>query len=297
MDTNRLLVQSKKKISQGVPSVQIIKTKGKISYQISLQPSKPNGKDKYHSQNQNTPRAYHSKSNGNGSSEEDHGQYYQPAQTKEGGLEIGAQQNQPLTSEPQTTSDQTYRRGPRPRTDPHHLFTPEELATMPFDRYTKERAKRLRVYVSEQKTKEVEEMLRAQDNANGNGRDLETTVQTSEPPAEPKKIVGRPRTVYPKEGNQEEISPESKSRLSTAEARREYQRQYYQMHKDKAKEYQRQYNLTHKKKLRGGRGKGKNAEREVVRSTFNTADIMHSPVEKTLKMLEKIISGERLFTM
>ena len=45
-----------------------------------------------------------------------------------------------------------------------------------------------------------------------------------------------------------------KGRLSTAEARREYQRNYYQMHKEKAKEYQRLYNLTHKKK-RGGRGK------------------------------------------
>ena len=40
----------------------------------------------------------------------------------------------------------------------------------------------------------------------------------------------------------------SPGKLSTAEARREYQRQYYQKHKDKAKEYQRQYNLTHKKK-------------------------------------------------
>ncbi|MDZ4722829.1 MAG: hypothetical protein SGI97_02825 [candidate division Zixibacteria bacterium] len=86
--------------------------------------------------------------------------------------------------------------------------------------------------------------------------------------------------------------------LSTAEARREYQRRYYQMHKEKAKEYQRQYNLTHKKKARGGRGKsGFSAQREAVRSTFNTADIMHSPVEKTLRMLEKIINGERLFTM
>ncbi len=90
----------------------------------------------------------------------------------------------------------------------------------------------------------------------------------------------------------------TKGKLSTAEARREYQRRYYQMHKEKAKEYQRQYNLTHKKKARGGRGKsGFAAPREVVRSTFNTADIMHSPVEKTVKMLEKIIRGERLFTM
>jgi len=89
-----------------------------------------------------------------------------------------------------------------------------------------------------------------------------------------------------------------KGKLSTAEARREYQRRYYQMHKEKAKEYQRQYNLTHKKKARGGRGKsGFTAPREVVRTTFNTADLMHAPVEKTVKMLEKIIKGERFFTM
>ena len=87
-------------------------------------------------------------------------------------------------------------------------------------------------------------------------------------------------------------------KLSTAEARREYQRRYYQMHKEKAKEYQRQYNLTHKKKARGGRGKSSFvAPREVVRSTYNTTDIMHSPVEKTLRILEKIIKGERFFTM
>ncbi len=33
------------------------------------------------------------------------------------------------------------------------------------------------------------------------------------------------------------------------------------------------------------------------KSTFNTHDIMHSPVEKTIHMIDKILSGERLFTM
>ena len=98
--------------------------------------------------------------------------------------------------------------------------------------------------------------------------------------------------------NSAAAKPKRKGKLSTPEARREYQRRYYQLHKEKAKEYQRQYNLTHKKKARGGRGKANFVcPREVVRSTFNTADIMHSPVEKTLKMLEKIINGDRLFTM
>lgn len=93
------------------------------------------------------------------------------------------------------------------------------------------------------------------------------------------------------------ISDEERKRLVTA-IRREYQRQYYQKHKEKAKEYQRQYNLTHKKKARGGRGKASfDCPREKVRMTFNTSDLMHSPVEKTVKMLEKIINGERMFTM
>jgi hypothetical protein len=35
----------------------------------------------------------------------------------------------------------------------------------------------------------------------------------------------------------------------------------------------------------------------LLKSTFNTHDIMHSPVEKTLKMIDKILTGERLFTM
>ena len=34
-----------------------------------------------------------------------------------------------------------------------------------------------------------------------------------------------------------------------------------------------------------------------IKSTFNTHDIMHSPVEKTINMIDKILSGERLFTM
>ncbi len=89
----------------------------------------------------------------------------------------------------------------------------------------------------------------------------------------------------------------NKIQLSTAEARREYQRRYYQTHKEKAKEYQRLYNLTHKKK-RGGRGKANfDCPREAARMTFNTCDLMNSPIEKTIKMIEKIIAGERLFTM
>ncbi|MEA2030316.1 MAG: hypothetical protein U9N55_01810 [candidate division Zixibacteria bacterium] len=93
-------------------------------------------------------------------------------------------------------------------------------------------------------------------------------------------------------------SERKKGRLTTAEARREYQRQYYQEHKEKAKEYQRQYNLTHKKKVRGEAGRlDFKCPREVIRTTFNSTDLMHAPVEKTIQMLEKIIKGDRFFTM
>ncbi len=35
----------------------------------------------------------------------------------------------------------------------------------------------------------------------------------------------------------------------------------------------------------------------LFKGTLNTHDLMHAPVEKTLQMLDKILSGERLFTM
>ncbi|MBK7092074.1 MAG: hypothetical protein IPH59_10205 [bacterium] len=91
------------------------------------------------------------------------------------------------------------------------------------------------------------------------------------------------------------VSPEEAKRR-----RQEYQRQYYLAHREKAKEYQRQYNLLHKKKQRVPGAKGRNAmefRRDSVKVTYNTHDIMHSPAEKTLKMLQKIISGEKMFTM
>jgi len=88
--------------------------------------------------------------------------------------------------------------------------------------------------------------------------------------------------------------------LSTVEVRREYQRLYYQLNKEKCKEYQREYNLIHKKKKRVDRvstTKKGNAKREVIRTTFNASELQSAPVEKTIRMLEKIINGERLFTM
>lgn len=89
-----------------------------------------------------------------------------------------------------------------------------------------------------------------------------------------------------------------KENLSKAEAKKAYQSRYRLQNKDKEREYQRRYNLIHKKKAKSGRGKSSfQAAREVVKMTFNISDIMSAPVEKSLKMLEKILKGERRFTM
>ncbi len=93
----------------------------------------------------------------------------------------------------------------------------------------------------------------------------------------------------------EALSPEEAKRR-----RQDYQRQYYLAHREKAKEYQQQYNLLHKKKKDTPRVRGRNAlefKRDEMRMSYNTHDLMHSPTEKTLKMLQKIIAGEKMFTM
>lgn len=86
------------------------------------------------------------------------------------------------------------------------------------------------------------------------------------------------------------LSPEQKQKL---EARREYQRQYYQAHKEKAKEYQRQYNLTHKKK-KGPRGStNQKAVREAIRRVMNSAEFMTADAVKAAKMLQDVLDGKR----
>ena len=70
-----------------------------------------------------------------------------------------------------------------------------------------------------------------------------------------------------------------KGKPSTPETRREYQRRYYQMHKEKAKEYARGYNLIHKKKARRSKKKTNFlCPREATKSIFNAFDICASTV-------------------
>ena len=90
-----------------------------------------------------------------------------------------------------------------------------------------------------------------------------------------------------------------KGQLSTAEARREYQRRYYQAHKERAKEYQRRYNLSHKKKRVYGLNRKANfvCPREARQTVFNMCDFQNAHGDKAVKMIRQIVSGERLFTM
>ncbi len=104
--------------------------------------------------------------------------------------------------------------------------------------------------------------------------------------------MARIQTYKPKRRKKKKMTPDEAKK-----ARAEYQRRYYLAHREKAREYQRLYNLTHKKKQRVKGANGVEFVREPEKTTFNTHDLMHAPVEKTLKMLEKIISGERFFTM
>ena len=83
-----------------------------------------------------------------------------------------------------------------------------------------------------------------------------------------------------------------------SEARRAYLRRYYEANKEKAREYQRRYNLMHKKKVRlASRFDEASNLRQAVRETFNASDIMQSPTEKSVKILQLILRGERYFTM
>ncbi|UCD64980.1 MAG: hypothetical protein JSW34_05995 [Candidatus Zixiibacteriota bacterium] len=90
-----------------------------------------------------------------------------------------------------------------------------------------------------------------------------------------------------------DIRPKPTRKIS--DARRAYLRRYYQEHKQQAREYQRRYNLLHKKKVR--MDGGTQALREDVRTTFNASDIMRAPTEKSIRILQLILRGERYFTM
>jgi len=85
-------------------------------------------------------------------------------------------------------------------------------------------------------------------------------------------------------------------RKSTDSERSAYQRRYYRTHREQAIEYQRVYNANR----RSGQGRRKPVyfcPREAVQSMYTQSDLINAPVEKAVRMLEKILSGERGITM
>ena len=102
--------------------------------------------------------------------------------------------------------------------------------------------------------------------------------------------------MYLEENLKSEAINESHSQ-SYIEKRKEYQKRYYQEHKEHAKAYQRQYKLTYIRKQKPKKSAGSSpSSREPYKSAYTASDIIYSPIEKTLKMLEKIIRGERFYT-
>lgn len=101
------------------------------------------------------------------------------------------------------------------------------------------------------------------------------------------------RQALRKRGRKSRLTPEQR-----VIARKEYQRQYYQKNRDKARRYQREYNLLHRKKDRGGGREGGCLDgRPPVKSVYNIRDIMSSSPEKSARMLEMILGGKRSLTM
>lgn len=111
-----------------------------------------------------------------------------------------------------------------------------------------------------------------------NSTSTQTTVEFQLPVRNHRTKTAKPRR---------EISPE----------RRAYLREYYQKNKERAREYQRQYSLKHRRKSTAPGCSSSGTGREAFRTVFNMGDIMQSPTEKSLKILEQILKGERFFTM
>ena len=93
------------------------------------------------------------------------------------------------------------------------------------------------------------------------------------------------------------IKRAKKHNFKTPEGRREYQRRYYEEHKDHAQEYQRLYNLKHKKSTNRKGCRPPKLVRETVKQYFTPSDIMHMPAERAAVVVQQILNGERWFTM
>ena len=76
--------------------------------------------------------------------------------------------------------------------------------------------------------------------------------------------------------------------------RREYQRKYYQAHREKMLRYQRDYSRRFKRKIKVTK-MGDFGRRPAVKATLNMCDIMRANPDKVVAMVNNIIRGDRMF--
>ena len=77
---------------------------------------------------------------------------------------------------------------------------------------------------------------------------------------------------------------------TTPRSRREYQKRYYQDHKEKAKEYQKEYNRTHKYSCRKRRTGKKDAYR-AAQEVYNLPKLACVNPEKFPRAFDRYISS------
>jgi len=92
---------------------------------------------------------------------------------------------------------------------------------------------------------------------------------------------------------QENVAANS-SMEKTFEKRKEYQKRYYQRHKEKAKEYQKQYNLTHKKKKTNNDKStdGYEAPRQQKIECHTQHSLKKTSIEQFIRETGRILKGE-----
>ena len=91
------------------------------------------------------------------------------------------------------------------------------------------------------------------------------------------------------------------SKLSTLKGRQEYNRTYYQLHKEKAKEYQRKYSRGKRNSTTRGHPNGKIRKKipykkEVIKSSYSGNSLQHLTVNKLIKVVNMIINSEVVYT-
>lgn len=82
--------------------------------------------------------------------------------------------------------------------------------------------------------------------------------------------------------------------MNEEQVRRNYQKKYYQLNKEKAKAYQVAYNKKNKKK---GAPKGVEPWRGIKKECLTASELIHASTPKFIRSIEAILSGRMGFTV